>query len=426
MMSIQNQTIDICSFNFSKYNSLKFPSRDKENALTLSSRKRLIRANHLMTKLNYYNPPIDYTKNDSDYLQCFEFIPIEKPKEIVLPEPEVPYEKLIIEKVPEPEPPKIEIKIEPKKEEPPKEIIPIIPKTETKVVEEIKIDSNDNSYLTKMLAGGDNFRAIKSKIKDIIFDKNNEKAFGRIMDAFEPLISQINEESTIQNTTNKIMATLKEIKDVAKTDLYIGTVEHCLNLMINKSLSFVKDTPNKIFNIIKVLNLINSQTMNILLFQKIYYYCPYVIPFQYTKEQISNPKELQERLGFKEDESIIEFNHRMENYEYLYFCFLFSNFDKYKPLIANYISQIEKKKASLALGNSLKVFFDVFANKLNQIGLFGKLKDIGERFCKELGEANKKSKNTDTKVTNSTTIFKINRAIKAVTSGKMTTLYTSK
>ena len=86
----------------------------------------------------------------------------------------------------------------------------------------------------------------------------------------------------------------------------------------------------------------------------------------------------------------------------------------------------EKKKATLALGNSLKVFFDVFGNKLSQVGLFDKLKSIGLRFCKELAEANKKSKNTDTKVTNSTTMFKIDRAIKAVTSGKMTTLYSKK
>lgn len=421
MMSLEKATIDICSFNFSKYNSLIFPKNGKSNSLSSSSRKRLIRANHLMEKLNCYVPPTDYS-NDSTFLQCFEFIPADNKKEIVLPEPEIPYEKLIIEKVPEPEPPKIEFKPEPKKEE------PIVPKEniEAKVVQEIKVDNNDNSYVEKMLAGGDNFKAIKSKIKEIIFDKNNEKAFGRIMDAFEPMISQVNEESTIQTTANKIIATLKEIKEAGKKDLYIGTIEHCLNLMINKSLSFVKETPYKIFNIIKVLNLLNSSTVNTLLFQKIYYYCPYVIPFQYTKDQIANPKELKERLGFKEDESIIEFNHRMENYEYLYFCFLFCNYEKYKPLIENYINQIEKKKATLALGNSLKVFFDVFGNKLSQVGLFDKLKSIGLRFCKELAEANKKSKNTDTKVTNSTTMFKIDRAIKAVTSGKMTTLYSKK
>ena len=251
-MSLEKATIDICSFNFSKYNSLIFPKNGKSNSLSSSSRKRLIRANHLMEKLNCYVPPTDYS-NDSTFLQCFEFIPADNKKEIVLPEPEIPYEKLIIEKVPEPEPPKIEFKPEPKKEE------PIVPKEniEAKVVQEIKVDNNDNSYVEKMLAGGDNFKAIKSKIKEIIFDKNNEKAFGRIMDAFEPMISQVNEESTIQTTANKIIATLKEIKEAGKKDLYIGTIEHCLNLMINKSLSFVKETPYKIFNIIKVLNLLN-------------------------------------------------------------------------------------------------------------------------------------------------------------------------
>ena len=104
---------------------------------------------------------------------------------------------------------------EPKKEE------PIVPKEniEAKVVQEIKVDNNDNSYVEKMLAGGDNFKAIKSKIKEIIFDKNNEKAFGRIMDAFEPMISQVNEESTIQTTANKIIATLKEIKEAKEENI---------------------------------------------------------------------------------------------------------------------------------------------------------------------------------------------------------------
>ena len=108
--------------------------------------------------------------------------------------------------------------------------------------------------------------------------------------------------------------------------------------------------------------------------------------------------------------------------------FLRLNYKKYRPLVIDYLHQIEKINFNLplALGNSFKVFLDVFGNTLEGEGFFEKIKNISEIIKQKLEASNKKSTNTDTKSINSANIFKIKKHLKNIASKKPTDLYTIK
>ena len=78
------------------------------------------------------------------------------------------------------------------------------------------------------------------------------------------------------------------------------------------------------------------------------------------------------------------------------------------------------------MGNSFKVFLDVFGNTLEGEGFFEKIKNISEIIKQKLEASNKKSTNTDTKSINSANIFKIKKHLKNIASKKPTDLYTIK
>lgn len=429
-MKSKTTKIDIFTLNIDKLNDWSVVKRNdkiKENNFSSLHRKRgILRVNHLLKKMNYYQP---FNKDISD-LELTIIDKKEKEKfEPKLPEQEELIEEFIIKVQKESPKP---IPKEPPKESS-KELSPIkelikeenIPQSNTS---DTKVNSDVPSYKEKLIEAANNFVKIKPKIKELMLGDIYSTQMTKIMDTLGPLTSQINESSVIESATTTTKKCLKEVEAFGKKELYLITIDNFLNLLFSKSHFFVTQLPQKIFNITKVLNLVNSSTLTNLFFQKICYSCPYVIPVAFSKTDFPEAAKLKERQGLREDEDVNGFNCRMESFEYLYFTFLRLNYKKYRPLVIDYLHQIEKINFNLplALGNSFKVFLDVFGNILEGEGFFQKIKNISEIIKQKLEASNKKSTNTDTKSINSANIFKIKKHLKNIASKKPTDLYTIK
>ncbi len=321
------------------------------------------------------------------------------------------------------ETPKIEEKkiVEKKKEKTLKEE----KKTEVhKIKEEKKMELTDIKekyiYKKRLLDGCNNFIKIKEDLKKIAFDPKYKELSNKILISITPTINQLNTFEVYQEKLELLISNLNELKELKNKELYICGCNDLLSLIFKKSLSLLKQSKTKIYLLSKVIFNLKSSTIINLFFQRIVYICPYIIPIQFTSKDFSDQKELRLRQGFiEEEEQLTDFNDRMECYEYLYFTFLFNNYEKYKPIIVEYLDIMEESEVNFAISNSYKVFLNVFGNIIK--GEFiNKIKTLSNKIRKGLEEEIKKTKISNIKSIGGSNNYKIKDYMKTLEKGKNT------
>ena len=179
----------------------------------------------------------------------------------------------------------------------------------------------------------------------------------------------------------------------------------------------------KFFLFTKIIYNIKSSSLINLFFQRIAYCCPYIIPIQYTEKDFPDKTELRKRQGFiEEGEQLIDFINRMTCYEYLYFTFLFNDYEKYKPIIIEYIDLINESAVNFAIGNSYKVFLNVFGNTIKD-EFINKIKSISNKIKKSLDDDSKNSKVSNIKSISGSNSYQIKEYTKKIDKGKYTDFY---
>ena len=240
-MKSKSTKIDIFTLNIDKLNDWSVVKRNdklKENNFSSLHRKRgILRVNHLLKKMNYYQP---FNKDISD-LELTIIDKKEKEKfDPKLPEQEELIEEFII-KV-QKESPKPIPKGPP--EESSKELFPIkelikeenLPQSNTS---DTKVNSDVPSYKEQLIDAANNFVKIKPKIKELMLGDIYSTQMTKIMDTLGPLTSQINESSVIESATTTTKKCLKEVEAFGKKELYLITIDNFLNLLFSKSHFFV-------------------------------------------------------------------------------------------------------------------------------------------------------------------------------------------
>ena len=233
-------------------------------------------------------------------------------------------------------------------------------------------------------------------------------------------MNQLNSFEVYDEKLKKLKSDFEELQEIKNKELYISTCNELLSLLFNKSLSLINESKTKFYLFTKIIYNINSSTLINLFFQRIAYYCPYIIPIQYTEKDFPDKTELRKRQGFiEEGEQFIDFNNRMTCYEYLYFTFLFNNYEKYKPIIVEYLDIMEESEVNFAISNSYKVFLNVFGNIIK--GEFiNKIKTLSNKIRKGLEEEIKKTKISNIKSIGGSNNYKIKDYMKTLEKGKNT------
>ena len=298
-------------------------------------------------------------------------------------------------------------------------------KTEVhKIKEEKKMELTDINekyiYKKRLLDGCNNFIKIKEDLKKIAFDPKYKELSNKILISITPTINQLNTFEVYQEKLELLISNLNELKELKNKELYICGCNDLLSLIFKKSLSLLKQSKTKIYLLSKVIYNLKSSTIINLFFQRIVYICPYIIPIQFTSKDFSDQKELRLRQGFiEEEEQLTDFNDRMECYEYLYFTFLFNNYEKYKPIIVEYLDIMEESEVNFAISNSYKVFLNVFGNIIK--GEFiNKIKTLSNKIRKGLEEEIKKTKISNIKSIGGSNNYKIKDYMKTLEKGKNT------
>lgn len=298
-------------------------------------------------------------------------------------------------------------------------------KTEVhKIKEEKKMELTDMNekyiYKKRLLDGCNNFIKIKEDLKKIAFDPKYKELSNKILISITPTINQLNTFEVYQEKLELLISNLNELKELKNKELYICGCNDLLSLIFKKSLSLLKQSKTKIYLLSKVIYNLKSSTIINLFFQRIVYICPYIIPIQFTSKDFSDQKEVRLRQGFiEEEEQLTDFNDRMECYEYLYFTFLFNNYEKYKPIIVEYLDIMEESEVNFAISNSYKVFLNVFGNIIK--GEFiNKIKTLSNKIRKGLEEEIKKTKISNIKSIGGSNNYKIKDYMKTLEKGKNT------
>ena len=298
-------------------------------------------------------------------------------------------------------------------------------KTEVhKIKEEKKMELTDIKekyiYKKRLLDGCNNFIKIKEDLKKIAFDPKYKELSNKILISITPTINQLNTFEVYQEKLELLISNLNELKELKNKELYICGCNDLLSLIFKKSLSLLKQSKTKIYLLSKVIYNLKSSTIINLFFQRIVYICPYIIPIQFTSKDFSDQKEVRLRQGFiEEEEQLTDFNDRMECYEYLYFTFLFNNYEKYKPIIVEYLDIMEESEVNFAISNSYKVFLNVFGNIIK--GEFiNKIKTLSNKIRKGLEEEIKKTKISNIKSIGGSNNYKIKDYMKTLEKGKNT------
>ena len=298
-------------------------------------------------------------------------------------------------------------------------------KTEVhKIKEEKKMELTDINekyiYKKRLLDGCNNFIKIKEDLKKIAFDPKYKELSNKILISITPTINQLNTFEVYQEKLELLISNLNELKELKNKELYICGCNDLLSLIFKKSLSLLKQSKTKIYLLSKVIYNLKSSTIINLFFQRIVYICPYIIPIQFTSKDFSDQKEVRLRQGFiEEEEQLTDFNDRMECYEYLYFTFLFNNYEKYKPIIVEYLDIMEESEVNFAISNSYKVFLNVFGNIIK--GEFiNKIKTLSNKIRKGLEEEIKKTKISNIKSIGGSNNYKIKDYMKTLEKGKNT------
>ena len=297
-------------------------------------------------------------------------------------------------------------------------------KKDVTILGNIGNDENEKyKFKNRLINGCNNFIKIKDKLKDIAFDEKYKELSDKILISLTPTINQLNSFEIYDEKLKKLQSDFEELKETKNKELYISTCNELLSLLFNKSLSLINESKTKFFLFTKIIYNIKSSSLINLFFQRIAYYCPYIIPIQYTEKDFPDKTELRKRQGFiEEGEQLIDFNNRMTCYEYLYFTFLFNDYEKYKPIIIEYIDLINESAVNFAIGNSYKVFLNVFGNTIKD-EFINKIKSISNKIKKSLDDDSKNSKVSNIKSISGSNSYQIKELTKKIDKGKYTDFY---
>ena len=296
---------------------------------------------------------------------------------------------------------------------------------EKRRIEEAKkqflINNNSEKKMTmseKLKSSAENYSKLKDKI-EMIYNKviNNDITL-KILQYINEIINQSNNsnEGHIIKQVEKMNKVLEEIEvDIKDKELYLFICDSILKLIFKKIESYSVDTKkNKFFIFAKFLNLCSNKVLIGLFIQKIAFNCPYIIPdFSKQNKDYSN-----------------EYIQKMECYEYLFFCFLYCEYNKNIPLINEFMENIKNhNEIKLFYGVSFKVFINVFGKILfedNKQKLFDTWSKVKTDLNNEI-KKNRNEKNNQLKViiesTNNETIYGVERCLEYLKNGKTTELY---
>jgi len=140
-----------------------------------------------------------------------------------------------------------------------------------------------------------------------------------------------------------------------------------------------------------------------MLYQRISYICPYIIPIIYTQRDFPDKETLKKRQGFhNEDKCLKDVHNRLEIYEYLYFIFLYLDVDRNTDIIEDYINNIQTfrpAEINYLISNSFLCFIDVFGNYIyeKKKNLFQKIINIQKTIIEGLELSNKNTNRSEEK-----------------------------
>jgi len=279
--------------------------------------------------------------------------------------------------------------------------------------EEVRQIGRDNNQIhniggsikERLINGGNNYQKIIGEVKKI----NENKSLKEISNKILTKINEINTKLSVVNDINESAKTftklLNELKNGKYQDLYLYACFQILATLSEKLYNLSDSSSNyeKYFIVSKIISKINSKTLTYMLYQRISYICPYIIPIIYTQRDFPDKETLKKRQGFhNEDKCLKDVHNRLEIYEYLYFIFLYLDVDRNTDIIEDYINNIQTfrpAEINYLISNSFLCFIDVFGNYIyeKKKNLFQKIINIQKTIIEGLELSNKNTNRSEEK-----------------------------
>ena len=224
------------------------------------------------------------------------------------------------------------------------------------------------SIKERLINAGNNYQNIINEVKKINENRSLKKISDKILRNINEINSKLSTKADIDKSTEIFIKLLDELKNGQYQDLYLYACFQILATLSEKlyNMSISSQSYEKYFIVAKIISKINSKTLSYMLYQRISFICPYIIPIIYTQRDFPDKETLKKRQGFlKEDLNIKDVYNRLKNYEYLYFIFLWLDADRNINILEDYINNIEVFRPAdinYLISNSFLCFIDVFGN----------------------------------------------------------------
>ena len=224
------------------------------------------------------------------------------------------------------------------------------------------------SIKERLINAGNNFQNIIDEVRKINENRSLKEKSDKIFQTINENVTKLSVITDIDRTTEIFIKLLNQLKSSQYQDLYLYACFQILASLSEKlyNMGISSQSYEKYLIVAKIISKINSKTLTYLLYQRISYICPYIIPIIYTQRDFPDKEILKKRQGFqKVDKYIKDVNNRLNNYEYLYFIFLWLDADRNINIIEDYINNVEvfrPAEINYLISNSFLCFIDVFGN----------------------------------------------------------------
>ena len=271
------------------------------------------------------------------------------------------------------------------------------------------------SIKERLINAGNNYQNIINEVKKINENRSLKKISDKILQNINEINSKLSTKTDINKSTETFIKLLNELKSGQYQDLYLYACFQILATLSEKlyNMSISSQNYEKYFIVAKIISKINSKTLTYMLYQRISFICPYIIPFIYTQRDFPDKETLKKRQGFLQDDTCIkDVNNRLKNYEYLYFIFLWLDADRNINILEDYINNIEIFKPvdiNYLISNSFLCFIDVFGNYIynKKKNWLQRIINIQKKILEGLELSNKNTNNSEEKNINGVIIYKI-------------------
>ena len=285
------------------------------------------------------------------------------------------------------------------------------------------IRRNGKTIKERLINAGNNFDKIKNEVKKIGENVNLRKETNNILKSINDINVKISVIEDIKKATETFQQLLNELKEINNKDLYIYACFQILATLSEKlyNMSIGSQSYEKYFIVASIISKIKSKTLTYMLYQRISNICPYIIPKIYNERDFNDKNYLKKRQGFRlDDKDIKDVNNRLNNYEYLYFTFLWIDINNNIEIIKDYINNIENYRAidiNYLIGNSFLNFIDVFGNYIyrNHNNWMERIKNIKNKVKEGIDIANRNTRNSGEKSLNNVISYKIDSFFNLIT-----------